>query len=256
MKKLTFALTFLIALTAAISAQAQSDTSKRHGWFSKRDFAGAMQIQATYRKSDLGQLNTILNKNAIPSLPGNDVWLNLSMSHIHKNWLFEDGIGGSFTSTGDRNPANGIRAKYNQFQFYTRAAYNISENKNFRLYPFVGINLSEAMLRIQDDTRTQSTSDFSTELLNQTASKTIWNPRFGFEFGAGFDYLIKMKPKQMDRYTIQRNIPIGFRAGYYLQATNSNWKIDDNYNLNNGPSNKQSAVFLTFNIGLGYEIKK
>jgi hypothetical protein len=254
MKKLTTILCFLIAASGAITVKAQSDTTK-HGWF-KRNIAGAMQIQGTYRQSKLGQLNTILNRNAIPSLPDNNYWLNLSMSHIHKNWLFEDGIGGTFTSTSDRNSTNGIRAKYNQFQFYTRAAYNLSQNKNFRVYPFVGINLSEAMLRIQDDNRVKSTSDFSTELLNATASKTLWNPRFGFEFGGGFDYLIKLKEKQMDRYTIQRNIPIGFRIGYYLQATNSNWKIEDNYNLNNGPNNKQSNMFVTLNIGLGYAVKR
>jgi hypothetical protein len=112
------------------------------------------------------------------------------------------------------------------------------------------------MLRIQDNARTQSTSDFSSELLNSTSSKTLWNPRFGVELGAGFDYIIKLKEKQMDCYTIQRNIPIGFRIGYYLQATDSNWKIDDNYNLNNGPNNKQSNIFVSLNIGLGYAVKK
>ncbi|MES2278159.1 MAG: hypothetical protein V4592_19170 [Bacteroidota bacterium] len=252
MKKLTLTLCALAILTAA---HAQTDTAKHRGWF-KRDMAGAAQIQVTYRQSKLGQLNAILNKNGIPSLQDNNVWLNLSMSHVHKNWLFEDGLGGTFTSTGDRNAVNGIRAKYNQFQFYTRAAYNVSKDENFRLYPFVGLNLSEAMLRIQDDNRTQSTSDFSTELLNTTASKTIWNANLGFEFGGGFDYVIKLKPKQMDRYTIQRNIPIGIRVGYYLQATNTQWKIDENYKLNNGPSNKQSAVFVSLNIGLGYAVKR
>lgn len=253
MKKLTLTLCALAIL--ATTAHAQTDTAKHRGWF-KRDVAGAMQLQVTYRPSKLGDLNAILNKNAIPSLPENNIWLNLSMSHIHKNWLFEDGIGGSFTSTGDRNAANGIRAKYNQLQFYTRAAYNFSDNENVRLYPFVGLNLSEAMLRMQDDNRTQSTSDFSNELTNLTASKTLWNPNLGFEFGGGFDYVIKLKAKQMDRYTIQRNIPIGVRVGYYLQATNSKWKIDDNYMLNNGPANKQSAVFVSLNIGLGYAIKR
>ncbi|QKJ32651.1 hypothetical protein HQ865_23770 [Mucilaginibacter mali] len=253
MKKLTLTLCALAMLTAA---HAQTDTAKHHGWFGRRDIAGAAQIQVTYRPGKLGDLNAILNKNAIPSLPENNMWLNLSMSHVHKNWLFEDGLGGSFTSTGDRNPSNGIRAKYNQFQFYTRAGYNFSNSENVRLYPFIGLNLSEAMLRIQDDNRTQSTADFSNELTNVTASKTLWNPNLGFELGGGFDYVIKLKPKQMDCYTIQRNIPIGVRVGYYLQATNSKWKIDDNYTLNNGPAGKQSAVFVSLNIGLGYAIKR
>jgi hypothetical protein len=252
MKKFTTALCFLAMFTATIAAKAQSDTTKKHGWFN-RDIAGAAQVQLTYRPSKLGQLNAVLANNGITSLPTNDIWLNLSMSHIHKNWLFEDGFGGTFTSEAD---TKGIKALYNQFQFFARAAYNVSNNTSYRLYPFVGLNLSEAMLRIQDNTRTQSTSDFSTELLNSTSSKTLWNPQLGFEFGGGFDYVIKLRPKQMDCYTIERNIPIGVRVGYYLQATNTNWKIDDNYNLNNGPTNKQSAVFVSFNIGLGYGVKK
>lgn len=255
MKKLTIALSLFIVLASALNVHAQSDTTKKRGWF-KRNIAGAVQLQGTYRQSKLGQLNSILNVNGIPALPENNFWLNLSMSHVHKNWLFEDGIGGTFTSTSAPNASNGIKAKYNQFQFYTRAGYNVSKSANYRLYPFLGINLSQAMLRIQDDNKIKSTSEFSTELLNTSASKTLWNPRFGVELGAGFDYLIKMKEKQMDCYTIQRNIPIGFRVGYYLQATSSNWKIDDNYNLNNGPNNKQSNIFVTLNIGLGYSIKK
>jgi hypothetical protein len=254
MKKLLLSLCVLSLLTAAFTANAQSDTTKRHGWFN-HPIAGAMQLQLTYRQSKLGSLNSILNANGIHSLPDNNIWLNLSMSHIHKNWLFEDGLGGTFTSTGDAN-SSGIKAKINQIQFYTRAGYNVSQNKDFRLFPFIGLNFSEAMLRIQDDARTQSTSNFGTELTNLTASKTLWNPQLGIELGGGFDYLIKMKPKQMDRYTIQRNIPIGIRVGYYLQATNTQWKIDNDYNLNNGPNDKQSMVFVSFNIGLGYEVKR
>src|SRR5476651_425994 len=254
MKKLLLPICVLFLLTGVNNANAQSDTTKKHGWFN-HPIAGAMQLQLTYRQSQLGGLNSILNANGIHSLPDNNIWLNLSMTHIHKNWLFEDGLGGTFTSSGDAN-ANGVYAKLNQVQFYTRAGYNVSQSKDVRLFPFIGINLSEAMLRIQDDARTQSTSNFGTELTNLTASKTLWNPQLGFEFGAGFDYLIKMKPKQMAGYTIQRNIPIGVRAGYYLQATNTSWKIDNNYTLNNGPADKQSMVFVSFNIGLGYEVKK
>jgi hypothetical protein len=253
MKKSTIILCFLSVLAGTISAKAQSDTTWHHGWFG-HNIAGAVQVQVTYRQSKPGQLNAILNNNQIGSLPGNNVWINLSMSHIHHRWLFEDGIGGTPTSTA--NNGNNLKVKHNQFQLYARGAYNVSKSSAFRLYPFVGLNLSDAMLRIQDNARTESTSDFSQELLNSTSSKTLWNPQFGLEFGGGFDYVIKMKSKQMDCYTIERNIPIGIRLGYYLQATSNKWKINDNYNLNNGPSNKQSAVFVSFNIGLGYEVKK
>lgn len=236
----------IIAITSAVNAQSTM----------KKEIAGSMQLQGMYREGNLGQLNGILNANGIPSLPENNYWLNLSMNRINKKMIFENGIGASFTSTSAANSTNGIHAKYNQFQIFGRVGYNVATNENMRLFPFVGLNLSQAMLRIRDDKRTQSTSDFSQELLNSTSSKTLWNPRFGLEFGGGFDYLIPVKDKQVDNYTIHRHIPIGVRIGYYLQASNSNWKIDDNYNLNNGPTNKQSGVFVNVNIGLGYKVQR
>jgi hypothetical protein len=244
-KKLLFCLAILIS---AAAAKAQNTM--------KKEVAGTMQIQGMFRESKLGQLNGILNANGIPSLPDNNYWINLSMNHVYKKLVMEDGIGGSITSTSAANSTNGIHAKYNQFQIYGRAGYNVATNQNMRLFPFIGLNLSQAVLRIRDDKRTQSTSDFSQEILNSTSSKTLWNPRFGLEFGGGFDYLIPVKDKQIDNYTIHRNIPIGVRIGYYLQASNSNWKIDGDYNLNNGPNNKQSGVFVNVNIGLGYKVQR
>lgn len=235
----------MFAIAATASAQS-----------TQKEIAGTMQVQGMYRQGNLGQLNGILNANGIPSLPDNNYWLNLSMNHIYKRWVWENGIGASFTSTSAANTANGIKAKYNQYQIYGRAGYNVATTQKMRAFPFVGLNLSAAMLRIRDDNRTQNVSDFSPELLNLTASKTLWNPRFGLEFGAGFDYLIGMKDKVVDNYTIHRSVPIGVRFGYYLQTSNNNWKVDNNYNLNNGPSNKQNGVFVNVNIGLGYKLQR
>jgi hypothetical protein len=246
---------FIKPLVFAVSIVMTAPTANAQRMMSK-EISGTMQLQGMYRESKLGQLNGILNANGIPSLPDNNYWLNLSMNHINKRFVMENGIGASLTSTSAPNSANGIYAKYNQFQIYGRAGYNVVTDEKMRLFPFVGINLSNAMLRIRDDKRMQSTSDFSAELLNSTSSKTIWNPRFGLEFGAGFDYLIGVTDKKIDNYTIHRYIPIGVRVGYYLQTSNSNWKVDDNYNLNNGPNNKQSNIFINVNIGLGYKVQR
>ena len=246
-------LTLIIVITLfSLKTQAQStDTVKTMGWF-HHQLAGAAQIQVTYRKADLGQINQILNNNGLHSLENNDIWYNASMNHIHGKWLFEDGIGFTTVTTSDND---NLKAKFNQYQLYTRVAYNVSNNANFRLFPFVGLNFSAALLNIQDNNAIRSTSDFSTELLNSTASKTFYQPNFGIEFGAGMDYLIKVKPKVTDCFTIERNIPIGLRAGYYLNAAQGDWRVDS-YNLQDGPNRKQSAVFVSLNIGLGYEIIK
>jgi hypothetical protein len=92
-------------------------------------------------------------------------------------------------------------------------------------------------------------------LLNSTASKTFWQPNFGIELGAGFDYVIKLKSKKMDCFEVERNIPIGIHAGYYINAYASDWKVDG-YKLQNNANQKQNAVFIAFNIGLGYKVKK
>lgn len=249
MNKLIKTLLFSAGIVAiAATANAQS--------MMKKEFAGTMQIQGMFRESKLGQLNGILNANGIPALPDNNYWLNLSMNRMHEKLVFENGIGASFTSSSAPNTTNGIKAKYNQFQIYGRVGYNLATNENMRFFPFMGLNFSQAMLRIRDDRRDQSVSDFSPELLNLSASKTLWNPRFGLEFGGGFDYLIRAKDKQVENYTIHRYLPIGVRVGYYLQTSDSNWKLESNYNLNNGPNNKQSNVFVNLNIGLGYKVQK
>jgi hypothetical protein len=253
MKKFTFTLlTTALILSGIASAMAQStDTVKTMGWF-HHQVAGAAQIQITYRQAKLGQLNQVLNVNGLPSLGNNDIWINASTSHIHGKWLFEDGIGFTPITTSE---ANNLKAKFNQYQLYTRVAYNVSNNANIRLYPFAGLNFSDAVLNIQDNNRIQSTSDFSQELLNSTSSKTFYQPNFGIELGAGMDYVIKLKSKNMGCFTVQRNIPIGLRAGYYINAAQGDWKIDS-YKLQTGPNEKQSAVFVSFNIGLGYEVIK
>lgn len=214
--------------------------------------AGAFQIQVTYRKGDIDQLNSALNANGIPSINESDIWINASMSHIFDKWLFEDGIGFTPIATSTMND---LKARYNQYQLFWRAGYNVSKNPAYRLYPFAGVNFSAAMLKIQDKARERSVSNFSDELLNSTSSKTLWQPNFGVELGAGFDFLIKMKPKKMECFEVERNIPVGIRAGYYINAYAGDWKIDG-YKLQNSPDEKQSAVFVTLNIGLGYKVTK
>ena len=149
---------------------------------------------------------------------------------------------------------NDIRIRYNQYQAYWRIGYNVSNNSSYRLYPFAGVNLSAAVLNIQDKPAERSVTNFSDELLNATVSKTFYQPNFGVELGGGIDFVIKLTPKVMDCVTIQRNIPVGFRVGYYINTYASNWKLDG-YGLGSNPNQKQSAVFATFNIGLGYAVK-
>jgi len=252
MKKAINSLFFIAALFGAISANAQqTDTLRTHNWFG-HNIAGAAQIQLTYRNGNIDGLNQALINNGLPSINASNLWINASMSHICHNWIMENGIGFTPVATSEMN---NLDVKYNQYQVYFRAGYNVSQNSNFRLYPFAGANLSAAVLDVQDNNRIQNTNNFSDELLNRTSSKTFYQPNFGIELGAGFDYVIKMEPKKTDCFTIERNIPIGIRAGYYINAYAGDWKIN-NYSLQNSPNQKQSAVFVSLNIGLGYEVKK
>ena len=251
MKKYIYYSFLLIALLSANTAKAQSDTVNTRGWF-KHDIAGAAQIQLTYRKGNITRLNQALANNGIPALKDYDLWINASMSHIVNKWMFEDGLGFTPIATSD---VNDLKVRYNQYQAYFRLGYNVSQSSAFRLYPFAGINFSAAVLDIQDNPGIKSVTNFSDEILNSTASKTFYQPNFGIELGAGFDYVIKLKPKRMDRLTVERNIPIGVRAGYYINTYAGDWKINS-YSLQNSPNQKQSTVFVSFNIGLGYGIKK
>lgn len=251
MKKLINALLITFFMLGAITVEAQrTDTVKTSGWM-HHDFAGAQQIQLTYRKGNISQLDAVLINNGFPILKEYDLWINISMSHVGKKIMTEDGLG--FTPVATSEQSN-IKIRYNQYQAYWRIGYNLSNNSSYRFYPFAGVNLSAAILNIQDKPAERSVNNFSDELLNSTASKTLYQPNFGVELGAGFDFVIKLSPKVMDCITIQRNIPVGFRVGYYINTYASNWKLDG-YGLGGDPNQKQSAVFATFNIGLGYAVK-
>jgi hypothetical protein len=243
MKKLLFAMG--VALSAVTGVMGQE---MRHN----RNIEGAFQVQATYRDYDMSHLNSALNAGGVPSVGSNAVWIDLSMSHVYKKWITEDGIGATPMTTSE---ANGVKTRFNQYQAFFKLGYNVSMSPDYRLYPFAGVNFTAAVLNVEDDKREQTVSNFSQELLNSTSSKTLFQPNFGIDLGLGFDYLIKLKPKKTAFANVERNIPIGIRAGYYFNTYASNWKIND-YNLNNGPNDKQSAVFLTFNIGLGYKVSK
>ena len=255
MKKLLPALLAVVAFMSTYNAKAQTtDTVKTNGWFHHHheQFTGTAQIQVTYRQSDLGTLNGILTSNGLARLGENSIWINASMNHSFGNWIWEDGIGFTPVTTSD---ANDIKVNYNQYQIFGRIGYNVLSNPDMRLFPFAGLNLSAAILDIEDKARIESTSSFADEISNSSTSKSFYQPNFGIDLGVGFDYLIPVKPKDMGCMLVQRQIPIGIRAGYYINAYQSDWRIDDNYKLT-GPTDKQSAVFVSVNIGLGFEVKK
>src|SRR5260370_32633503 len=130
MKKLTSTLLLIAALFGTVTLKAQTDTLKTKNWFVHgHDFAGAAQIQLTYRKGNISQLNQILNSNGIQSKNQYNLWINASMSHIHHNWLMEDGIGFTPVATSSQN---NLDVKYNQYQVYLRLGYNVSQNSDFR----------------------------------------------------------------------------------------------------------------------------
>jgi len=250
MKKITLLLAFA-AFFAINQAKAQkTDSVNTHSWF-MHSIAGAAQVQLTYRQTDISQLNQALAANGLNTISPANIWINASMHHMCHDFITEDGIG--FTPVA-MSSNNGLYAKYNQYQLFFRAGYNVLKHTDVKLYPFAGLNFSAAVLNIDDNAGIDKTGSFSNELLSSTASKTFYQGNFGVELGAGFDYLIPVKPKQMECFTIKRNIPIGIRAGYYINAYASDWKID-NHSLRGGDQ-KQSAVFVSLNIGLGYEISK
>jgi hypothetical protein len=252
MKKLTSFLLTATALFAAISVSAQTtDTVTERNWF-HRDIVGAGQLQFTYRQGDISGLNNALTANGLRPISVNNLWINVSMHHDWQNWVTEDGIG--FTPVaGSAN--DGLYAKYNQYQIYLRLGYNVLPAGNVKLYPFVGANVSAGVLNIEDNNGVQRTNSLSGEILNSTADKTLYQPNFGVELGVGLDYLIPVAPKKMNCLVIKRNIPIGIRAGYYINTYAADWHINS-YTLPAGPNQKQSAAFISLNIGLGYEVQK
>jgi hypothetical protein len=250
MKKVTVLL-LLPAFIGIMSARAQETNSGNSNDVFNRDVDGAVQFQLMYRPGNISQINNALNANGLHSINENAWWINISMHHESHKWVTEDGLGFTPIATSENN---GLDVKYNQYQAFFRAGYNISPGSDFKLYPFIGGTFTAAVLNIEDHNGIRSAPTFSDELLNSTATKTYFQPNLGIELGAGFDYLIKVKPRQIECMTVQRSIPIGVRAGYYFNAWAGDWRING-YGFSS-PNEKQNAAFVTFNIGLGYEVHK
>ncbi|QQL50749.1 hypothetical protein [Mucilaginibacter ginkgonis] len=267
MKKIFYTLALVAGLSATNVAKAQTtDQDKQpvaattqtdyatgqNAAMWKHNIAGAAGIQVTYRHYNLDQINQALNANGIPSLGNSDIFLNLTMDHIHGAWIFEDGLGLTPLTTS-RN--NNFKASFGQAQAYFRAGYNVTKGQPVSFFPFAGLNFSGAMLHLKDEARENTVNNFTTGLLASTSSKTYYQGNFGIELGAGLDYNIKMKSKVTDCVTIDRSIPIGIRAGYYINAARGDWKFSD-HTLDGSPTKNQSAVFVSFSVGLGYSIHK
>ncbi len=239
------------------AAKAQSaDTVKRNSWRNhdwNKNVSGATEIQVEYRKSHVGKLNTYLVEQGFPALDDNNIWYNLGMSRIYNNrFITTLGIGG----TGSKSVvANDVKVSMFSGQIQVGAGYNVATSTNYRLYPTIGLNFQNSFLKVKDLGNINSTTDFGEELTKSSSSKTLNQYTFGLEFGGGFDYVIKLKSKQMDCVTLERNIPIGIRAGYYLPVSNSDWRVDD-HKLVNGPDVKTGSFFVTVVLGLGYGFHK
>jgi hypothetical protein len=245
-----------ICLAPALAKAQGTDTVKTHNWmhngWNKR-MAGSLDLQVEYRKNNVSQLNNYLVQNGFGTLANNSAWYNLGMTRIYNNKLITTlGIGG----TGSESvTANDVKISLFRGQIQVGAGYNLSTNSAYRFYPTVGLNFQNSFLKVKDNGNINSTTDFGTELTKSSASKTLNQMTFGIELGGGFDYVIKLKSKQMDCVTVDRNIPIGIRAGYYIAASNSDWKVDG-HKLLTGPDAKTNSVFVTLVVGLGYEVHK
>ncbi|MBD1391955.1 hypothetical protein [Mucilaginibacter glaciei] len=252
MKKIFTILFVAGVIIGTTTVKAQSTKSSMEDRFFKKDISGAALLQVGYRQTDLSQLNGYLAQNGIPAISNNNYWINAAMQKVYKKWITEHGIGFTIPNSSE---ANGIKARYSQAALFLRFGYNLSKSSNFQMYPFAGVSANLAMFNIKDKTGIESTPNFAQEILNKTSSKTLYQTKLGVDLGLGFDYLFKVKSKEMEHITLDRSIPVGFRLGYHIGAAQSDFKVDD-HKLSNGPTDKNSAFFATVSFGLGYHITK
>jgi hypothetical protein len=238
---------------AALAGKAQVTDSVKAKSQYPHQHSGGISIGVTYRKYNPGPLNDALFAAGLHNLSTNHLWYTLDFSHIYCNkFITEFGIGFAAPSSATQND---VKVTLNQGEIYYRVGYIVAASPNFRLFPFAGVNLSNNYLTIKDNPGINSTSDFTEELLTKTTSKTMRQTDFGLELGAGFDYLIKLKPKNTGCFQVERVLPLGIKVGRYFQTSAGDWKINSN-SLSGSPDEKYSRFFVSLTIGLGYSIKK
>jgi hypothetical protein len=251
--KNTSLLTLLLAIIT-LSAKAQTNNNSNDSTHYRHQREGGLSLQIGYRaKNNLGQLNQALGINGLPGLAENNIWFGLAFNHVYNaKVITEFGLGFIAPS---RSTLNDLKVTYNQGEIFYRIGYNIARTDNYRLYPFAGVSLSRARLKIRDNSAINSVNDFNNQILNLSSGKTIHQSNFGGQVGLGYDYLVKLGSKQKGTHTVERTLPIGLRAGYAFQGNPADWKID-NHSLSNGPAQKNNSLFITLSVGLGYSVKK
>lgn len=251
--KNTSLLTLLLAVVT-LSAKAQTNNISNDSTHYRHQREGGLSLQIGYRaKNNLGQLNQALGINGIPSLAENNIWFGLAFNHVYNaKVITEFGLGFIAPS---RSTVNDLKVTYNQGEIFYRIGYNIARTSDYRLYPFAGVSLARASLKIRDNAAINSVNDFNSQILNQSSGKTIRQSSFGWQLGLGYDHLVKLKTVQKGTYTYERTLPIGLRAGYAFQANPSDWKVDD-HSLLNGPAQKNNSFFISLAVGLGYSVRK
>lgn len=245
-------LLFALLCGSAALAQAQNNDDGYYG-FRHLPYSVTSNLMLGIRSRDLSQLNRSLNANGITAVSGNNPWFGLSVEQLFRQRLnLELGVAANASSSGF---SQGIEAHYLQSQLFMRFGYNLTKTDNFRFYPFLGLNLSYQSLNLKDNLGINRTSDFNNTLLNYTASKTLDNASFGVELGLGYAYYIPLKTRMKGNVEVKESLPIGLRAGYYLQATSDDWYVED-HALTNGPDKKGSNVFVTLTVGIGTLIRR
>jgi hypothetical protein len=236
MKRILLAALLIISITA----QAQHHKKRPVGSTASMYFGMGAAGQS------FSQLNSrIAARPELQPLRKTQGMFYLGFAKERKNVLFDFnfGVGSSLSGDAERKSSN-----ISMFTSSINIGYNFSNNKNIRVYPFIGIGGETFMAKFFRDV---SAIPFDSVLQNtswqqRTAPSKFTSNFFTYKLGFAVDFLNKNNP----------HYAIGLKVGYTGGFKDVSWRVNDNQVLANAPVDRLSGWFASIQFMRNKRVKQ
>jgi len=124
---------------------------------------------------------------------------------------------------------------------YARFGRIIKENRDFWVYPSIGVGTAAIALNTYDQVNAESSNEKINYLFNTS-----------FDFGFNADFILLRAPGE--KY--YSALILGLRTGYRVSYKNDNWHGGDDYKISNTPSYGYHGYYIMATFGIGSFTKK
>lgn len=174
---------------------------------------------------------------------------NFTNDNFAFGFLFSDTYGRGiveFDFGGAFNNQNGslFRTQATYSHILLKGGYTILNGDRFRLYPLFGLGIGGTNIEISNNNNIQFNSLGTAPF--QEINLTLPNLLLDLSFGGDF----KVSTREGSECKGNRHFVLGFRAGYFYNVPNNNWRYTGG-SVNGAPSFGAQGAYVRATIGFG-----